>query len=118
MTVRIYHNPRCSKSRATLALLESRGIEIEIVDYLREPPTRAELAALARKLGSDAPAMVRRDEPEYRAAAADREPTRDELLDLLAAEPKLLQRPIVEVGKTARIGRPPERVLDILDARE
>jgi arsenate reductase len=115
MKARIYHNPRCSKSRATLALLEERGVAVEIVEYLREPPSRATLARLLDELGGAALAMIRTAEPEYAAfARAHPEPARDELLDLLAAQPHLLQRPIVEVGERAAIGRPPERVLDLL----
>lgn len=114
MRARIYHNPRCSKSRATLALLEERGVEIDVVEYLKTPPDRKELETLARKLGGDVSAMVRRDEPEYRAALGDETPSADQLLDLLAEQPKLLQRPIVVVGNEARIGRPPERVLEIV----
>lgn len=115
MRARIYHNPRCSKSRATFALLEERGVELDVVEYLKTPPSRKELGALARQLGGDVAAMVRSDEPEYRAAFADKKPSADELLDLLAAQPKLLQRPIVVVGDKARIGRPPERVLEIVE---
>lgn len=115
MRARIYHNPRCSKSRATYALLEERGVELDVVEYLKTPPDRKELAALAEKLGGDVASMVRRDEPEYRAAVGDKQPSADELLDLLAREPKLLQRPIVVVGNEARIGRPPERVLEIVE---
>jgi arsenate reductase len=113
MRARIYHNPRCRKSRATLALLEARGIAVDVVDYLKTPPSRKDLAALARKLGGDVAAMVRTNEPEYRAAFPAGPASADALLDLLAAQPKLLQRPIVVVGDAARIGRPPERVLEI-----
>jgi len=115
MKARIYHNPRCSKSRATLALLEERGVAVEIVEYMREPPTRATLARLLDELGGAALAMIRTAESEYAEFARRHpEPTRDQLLDLLAAHPHLLQRPIVEVGERAAIGRPPERVLDLL----
>lgn len=113
MKARIYHNPRCSKSRAALALLEERGIEIEIVSYLDHPPSKADLGALVRKLGVPALALVRTDEPEFRDHRG-RTLTDDAVLDLLAAEPRLLQRPIVEVGAHARIGRPPELVLELL----
>ena len=115
MKVRIYLNPRCSKSRATLALLNERGVEIEIVDYLANPPSRAALRDLLRKLRVPASELVRSDEPEYRAAvAAGRAGTDDDLLDLLAAQPRVLQRPIVEIGDRAAICRPPERVHDLL----
>jgi arsenate reductase len=116
MKVKIYHNPRCSKSRAALALLEQHGAEIEIVDYIARPPTREALGALLSKLGVPASALVRSDEPEYRAAvAAGRAATDDDLLDLLVEQPRILQRPIVEIGDRAAICRPPERVHDLLE---
>ena len=114
MKAKIYHNPRCSKSRAALALLNERGVEVEVVDYIAEPPTKATLRELLRKLGGNALAMVRTQEPEFRAHA-QRALTDDEVIDLLRAEPRLLQRPIVEVGAAARIGRPPERVLELIE---
>ena len=115
MKAKIYHNPRCSKSRAALALLEARRIDVEIIDYLKTPPSKATLQALLTKLGVDATALVRVSEPEYREAVPQgRTPSTDELLDLIVQRPRLLQRPIVEVGAEARIGRPPERVLEIL----
>lgn len=114
MKARIYHNPRCSKSRAALGLLEARGIDLEVIEYLREPPTRQALAELLAKLGCEARELVRSGEPEFKAAGVPLDAPADRLLDLLAAEPKLLQRPIVEVGERARIGRPPERVLELL----
>jgi arsenate reductase len=114
MKARIYHNPRCSKSRATLELLEARGIEPEIVEYLKTPPDRATLEALVRKLGESASALVRTGEPEFRERHPSGSPlSDDEALALLAAEPRLLQRPIVETARAARIGRPPERVLEL-----
>lgn len=112
MKARIYHNPRCSKSRETLALLGDRGIEVEIVEYLETPPSRAALKRLLAKLELPALAIVRTEEPEF-AAYKGRELSEDDLLDLLAKHPRLLQRPIVELGAAARIGRPPERVLEL-----
>lgn len=114
MKAKIYHNPRCSKSRATLALLTERGVDFEIVDYLAAPLKKPQLRELKRKLGGDTLAMVRTDEPEFRAHAG-RALDDDEVFDLLAAEPRLLQRPIVELGGKARIGRPPERVLELFE---
>jgi arsenate reductase len=113
MKARIYHNPRCSKSRATLALLKERGVDVEIIDYLATPPSRETLERLVHKLALPVRALVRTNEPEFRAHAS-RELDDDELISLLVAEPKLLQRPIVEVGSKARIGRPPEQVLELL----
>lgn len=115
MAVTIYHNPRCSKSRQALALLEARGITPRVVEYLKTPPDRATLAALLRKLGLPASALVRRNEAEFAALGLDRPGvTEDELLDAMAAHPKLIERPIVVVDRRARIGRPPEAVLEIL----
>jgi arsenate reductase len=114
MRAKIYHNPRCSKSRATLALLRERGLELEIIDYITSPPSKGTLRELLRKLGGPALAMVRTEDQEFRPHA-QRALTDDEVIDLLAAEPRLLQRPIVEIGGAARIGRPPERVLELVE---
>ena len=114
MKAKIYHNPRCSKSRATLALLTERGVDFEVVDYLAAPLSKATLRGLRRKLGGSALAMVRTDEPEFQPYAG-RTLSDDEIIDLLAVEPRLLQRPIVELGAKARIGRPPDRVLELLE---
>jgi arsenate reductase len=114
MKAKIYHNPRCSKSRTALALLTERGVDFEVVDYLTTPPSKATLRALRRKLGGSALAMVRTDEPEFQPYAG-RPLSDDEIIDLLAVEPRLLQRPIVELGAKARIGRPPDRVLELLE---
>lgn len=114
MKAKIYHNPRCSKSRATLALLTERGLEFDIVDYLATPLSKHELREVARKLGAPALTLVRTDEPEFEPYAG-RALGDDEIFDLLAAHPRLLQRPIVELGDRARIGRPPERVLEIFE---
>ena len=114
MKAKIYHNPRCSKSRATLALLQNRGVELEIIDYIATPPSRATLRELMRKLGGPALAIVRTEDQEFRPHA-QRALTDEEVVDLLVAEPRLLQRPIVELSETARIGRPPERVLELFE---
>jgi arsenate reductase len=115
MAVTIYHNPRCSKSRATLALLEERGVKIQVIEYLKSPPDRATIAALLRKLGMTASQLVRRKEAEFSSLGLDRPGvTEDQLLDAMATHPKLIERPIVVAGRQARIGRPPEAVLEIL----
>jgi arsenate reductase len=114
MKAKIYHNPRCSKSRAALALLRDRGVDVEIIDYVAAPPSKATLCELLRKLGGSALSIVRTEDPEFRRHA-QRALTDDEVLELLADEPRLLQRPIVEVGDSARIGRPPERVLELFE---
>jgi arsenate reductase (glutaredoxin) len=115
MKARIYHNPRCSKSRAALALLTEHGAHLEIVEYLANPPQRPEIERLLRMLGIPALQIVRTEEPEFKAAVAARgRLSDDELIDLLIEHPRLLQRPIVEAGDRAVIGRPPERVLELL----
>lgn len=111
----IFHNPRCSKSRATLALLEERGLQPEIVDYLSTPPSAAELSAILDQLGMQPRDLMRRDEAEYQQLDLDRPTlTRDELLAAMVAHPRLIQRPIVQANGKAVLGRPPEAVLDIL----
>lgn len=113
--VTILHNPRCSKSRATLALLESRRLTPHIVEYLVDPPDAEWLARVCDLLGGDPRAMMRDSEPEYAELAMD-DPAldRETLLVRLAAHPRLIQRPIVLANGRATIGRPPEAVLEIL----
>ena len=116
MKPRIYHNPRCSKSRATLALLRQRGIEPEIIEYLQTPPAAKDLKALLAKLGLEAREIVRTGEAEFKAAGVDLAAAdEDTVLALIADHPKILQRPIVETERAARIGRPPEQVLELLE---
>lgn len=115
MQVTIFHNPRCSKSRATLALIEARGIEPEIVRYLETPPSAAELRHILGALGIGARDLLRKGEAEYRELDLGREELDDDaLVDAMAAHPRLIERPVVLVGGEARIGRPPESVLEIL----
>ena len=116
MKPRIYHNPRCSKSRATLELLRARGIEPEIIEYLKTPPAPETLKALLGKLGLEPGEVVRTGEPEFKEADVDLA-TADEntILGLIADHPKVLQRPIVETERDARIGRPPEQVLELFE---
>ena len=97
-----------------MALLRERGLDLEIIDYIAAPPSKATLRELMRKLGGPALAMVRTEDQEFRPHA-QRALTDDEVVDLLVAEPRLLQRPIVEIGPSARIGRPPERVLELIE---
>lgn len=114
--VTFYHNPRCSKSRETLALLAERGIAPEIVHYLDTPPDRQTLQILLQKLGmQSARELMRRKDPLYAALELDRPDIGESaLLDALLENPKLIERPIVINGDRARLGRPPEAVLDIL----
>ena len=112
MSLRIYHNPRCAKSRETLQLIRATGHEPEIVEYLKTPPSAAELDGLCRKLGMEPRELVRFKEDAAKALGlkpGDERP-RAEWLKLLAANPVLIERPIVVKGAQARLGRPPEAV--------
>jgi len=116
MKATIYHNPQCSKSRATLALLESHGLDYEVVEYLRTPPSSDTLLTLANKLGIELKELVRTGEPEFKAAGIDLASATDEqIIRLMGTCPKLIQRPIVEVADRARIGRPPDAVLELFE---
>jgi arsenate reductase len=113
MTIRIYHNPRCSKSRATLALLEERGIEPEIIRYLDDPPSAEELRGLLGLLGRTPGQLARRGEEAWRSLSLA-EADEDTILEAMVSHPKLIERPIVVNGDRAALGRPPEAVLEIL----
>lgn len=112
-TLTLYHNPRCSKSREALDLLESRGIDVVERRYLSDPLSREQLEGLAHRLGDDADQMLRRDETEWQAMGID-EPTLAQMLDAIAEHPRLLQRPIADDGEYAVIGRPPQAVLQLI----
>jgi arsenate reductase len=113
----IYHNPRCSKSRQTLQLLQEHGIDPEVRLYLEEPPTKAEIEALLAKLEIPARALLRRSEDDYkRLQLADASLDDADLIAAMAQAPKLIERPIVVRGQHAVLGRPPENVLELLDA--
>ena len=114
--VTIYHNPRCSKSRETLALIKEQGIEPTIIQYLETPPDAATLKTLLKELGfTSARQLMRHKEDLYKELnLADESLTEDQLIDAMIDNPKLIERPIVVKGKKARIGRPPEQVLEIL----
>jgi arsenate reductase len=114
--VQIYHNPRCTKSRETLALLQEKGIEPEIILYLDSPPDAATLQALLAMLGfSSARDLMRKKEEIYKTLALeDKTLSEAQLLQAMAENPKLIERPIVISKGKARLGRPPEQVLTIL----
>jgi arsenate reductase len=115
MTVTIYHNPRCSKSRQTLALLEEKGVRPRVVDYLKTPPSAAEITTILKKLGLKPRDLIRKGEPIYaELGLKDRDLDDDALIALMVANPILIERPIVVSGGKAAIGRPPESVLEIL----
>ena len=114
MDVTIYHNPRCSKSRATLALLEEHGIQPRIIEYLKTPPTATELKSLVAKLGIQPADLVRKGEDIYKSEYAGRTLSADEWIEAMAQHPILIERPIVVRGERAVLGRPPERVKELL----
>ena len=112
----LFHNPRCSKSRAALALLLQRGLSPRIVAYLDAPPSAEDLRALLRQLGLPARDLLRNGEPEYAALGlADPAIDDEQLIAAMAAHPRLIERPVFVLGDHAVIGRPPERVLELLD---
>lgn len=115
-SITIYHNPRCSKSRAACELIAARGVEATVIDYLKSPPSRDELRSLLDKLGMTASELVRRGEAAFSEHYAGRELSDEQWLDALIAHPILIERPIVVCGDQAVIGRPPEKVLELLDA--
>ena len=113
--ITIYHNPRCSKSRATLALLEEQGKQPEVIQYLKEPPTAAELEKILTMLDLEPRELMRKKEKEYKAAGLDDDSlTREQLIEAMVKHPRLIERPIVIKDGKAALGRPPENVLDIL----
>lgn len=111
----MYHNPRCSKSRETLQILEAHDIVPEIIDYLDEPPDPQELKRIMALLGVSARELMRTTEPVYKDADLDDDSlSEDEIIEAICEYPELLQRPIVILGEKAIIGRPPSRVLDLI----
>ena len=113
--ITIYHNPRCSKSRATLALLQEQGVQADVVEYLKAPPSVAELEDILDMLGLEPRDLIRRKEAEYREAGLDDTGlSREQLIEAMVKHPKLIERPIVISNGRAAIGRPPEKVLEIL----
>ncbi|WP_085636685.1 MULTISPECIES: arsenate reductase (glutaredoxin) [unclassified Pseudomonas] len=111
----LYHNPRCSKSRGALELLEARGLTPNVVRYLETPLDAAQIKALLGKLGIGARQLLRTGEDEYNTLQlADSSLSEEQLIAAIADHPKLMERPILEAGDKAVIGRPPERVLELL----
>ncbi len=111
----IYHNPRCSKSRQSLQLLEDKGITPKVVEYLNTPPSTDELTQILKLLGLTARELIRSNEAEYKALGLDNEQlSEQELVAAMVHAPKLMQRPIIVAGDKAVIGRPPENILTIL----
>ncbi|MCG6859776.1 MAG: arsenate reductase (glutaredoxin) [Chromatiaceae bacterium] len=115
MTITIYHNPRCSKSRQALELLRENGIEPQIIEYLETPPDTAALEHILNMLGLEPRELMRKKEKEYKEnELANPELSRETLIAAMVEHPKLIERPIVVKDDTAALGRPPEAVLDIL----
>lgn len=110
----IYHNPRCGKSRATLALLQERGIEPRIIEYLKTPPSAAELKRIVEQLGLKSEQLIRRGEEIYKSKYAGKTLSDAQWIDAMVKNPILIERPIVISGKRAVLGRPPENVLSLL----
>lgn len=111
----IYHNPRCSKSRQTLELLNQRGVDADIVEYLDTPPDSTELSRILNLLNLQPRQLMRTGEAEYRELGLEDDAlSREQLIDAMVAHPRLIQRPIVIANGKAALGRPPEDVLEIL----
>ncbi len=111
----LYHNPRCTKSRGALELLQARGLSPDVVLYLETPPDAAQLRELLSKLGISARQLLRTGEDDYKQLnLADASLSDEQLIAAMAAHPKLIERPILVVGDKAVIGRPPENVLELL----
>ncbi len=115
MSMTLYHNPRCSKSRATLELLESRGFQPEIIEYLKTPPNSETLKEILKLLGLTPREIMRNKETAFKEAGLDNENlSDDEIIAAMIEHPILIERPILVANGKAAIGRPPENVLDIL----
>ncbi len=114
MSVTILHNPRCSKSRQTLALVEEQGADLTVREYLKEPLSADELRHLIAALGVTPIELVRTKEEEFKLAGLTKESSAEALISAMVKYPKLMERPVVIHGDKARIGRPPEQVLEIL----
>lgn len=113
--IRIFHNPRCSKSRQTLELLTERGLEPEIIRYLETPPTEGELSDILDALGLEPRQLMRTGEQEYKELGLDNtDLRRTQLIAAMVTNPKLIERPIVLANGKAAVGRPPENILTIL----
>ena len=112
--ITIYHNPKCSKSRETLALLESRGAQPCVVEYLKAPPTAAELRAILARLGIPAEQLVRKGEAVFKEKYAGRALSEGQWIEAMVADPILIERPIVVTARGAAIGRPPQNVERLL----
>ena len=112
--MKILHNPRCRKSREGLGLLEESGLEFEIVDYLNNPLSKSEIAALLKKLNMEPLDLVRKTEAIWKEKYKGKDLSPEEIIEAMAEHPKLIERPVVIVGDRAVIGRPPENIRELL----
>lgn len=112
--VKIYHNPRCSKSREANQILQEKGLEYEVIEYIKNPISKDELKELIQKLGIEPLDLVRQKEEIWRENYRGKELSADEIIDAMIEHPRLMERPIVVNGNKAVIGRPPSLVIDIL----
>ena len=112
--ITMWHNPRCSKSRAALALFEERGVEVTQVKYLESPPTEGEIRHVLSLLGLTAIDLIRRGEASYRELNLSPDTPEDDLVSAMACDPILIERPVIIAESTAVIGRPPENALSVL----
>lgn len=110
----IYHNPRCSKSRETLALLQEKGVQPSIIEYLKTPPSASQLKAIVKQLGIKPEQLVRKGEDVYKTRYANKKLTDAQWIGAMVENPSLIERPIVVRGQRAALGRPPEKVLELL----
>ena len=114
-SIKVYHNPRCSKSRQTMELLSGKGVQTDVIEYLKTPPSKKDLQEILNMLGLQPRQLMRTHEAEYKDNnLADESLTQDQLIDAMVKFPKLIERPIVVSNGKAAIGRPPEAVLEIL----
>ncbi len=111
--MKIYHNPRCSKSRQTLAIIMEKGEEVEIVEYLNNPLNKIELKEVLNKLGTKPEQIIRKGESIYKENYKGKSYTDEEWIKIMASNPILIERPIVVKGNKAVMGRPPEKVMDL-----
>jgi arsenate reductase len=112
--MKIYHNPRCSKSRQTLQILRDKNIEVEIVEYLKDLPNKEELSNIIQILGITPIQLVRKSEPDFKENFKGKDLSDEQWIDAMIQYPKLIERPIVVKDKKAVLGRPPENVLDLI----
>ena len=112
--MKVYHNPRCSKSRCAISYLEEQNISFEVIEYLKEPLSAIEIKKLLKKLNMKAEDLIRKGEPAFKDNFKGKQLTEDEWVKAMVKFPKLIERPIVVNGSKVALGRPPESVLEIL----